>query len=186
MHLEGYGCAGASATAYGSCRELEAGDSAAAQFRLGARVACDVSDPRLRIGGAEADLVAAMARGEAIGCFGLTEWDFGSDPAGMRTTARRSGSDYVLNGSKAWITNGGIADVAVVWARTDPRMAGASGAIRGFVVPTDTQRLSRTQHRAQAFSAGLGDVGVDFRRLPVAAEMPCCPGSAACAGRSAV
>jgi glutaryl-CoA dehydrogenase len=139
MHLDGYGCAGAGATAYGvACRELEAGDSGLRSF-----VSVQGSLAMFPIHAYGSDeqkqtWLPRMARGEAIGCFGLTEWDFGSDPSGMRTTARRDGGDYVLNGSKAWITNGGMADVAVVWARTDPHN-GDRGDVRGFVVPTDTK-----------------------------------------------
>jgi glutaryl-CoA dehydrogenase len=76
-----------------------------------------------------------MATGEAIGCFGLTEPDFGSNPAGMRTRAKRDGDDWVINGTKMWITNGSVADVAIVWAQTDE-------GIRGFLVPTDTPGFS--------------------------------------------
>src|SRR5213595_2647408 len=129
MHLEGYGCAGASATAYGiACMELEAGDS-------GVRSLVSVQGSLAmfaiwRWGSEEQKQrwLPAMHAGEAIGCFGLTEPDAGSDPGSMRTHARRDGSDWILNGSKMWITNGTIADVAVVWARTD------EGAINGFLV----------------------------------------------------
>jgi glutaryl-CoA dehydrogenase len=132
MHLDGYGCGGSTATMYGVvCRELEAGDS-------GLRSAVSVQGSLAmfaihRFGSEEqkATWLPVMARGEAIGCFGLTEADSGSDPSSMRTTARRDGGDWVLHGSKMWITNGGIADVAVIWARTDD-------GIRGFLVPTDT------------------------------------------------
>ncbi len=119
MHLDGYGCAGASATAYGlACRELEAGDSGLRSF---VSVQGSLAMFPIRTYGSEEqrqEWLPGMARGEIIGCFGLTEYDFGSDPAGMRTIARRDGGDYVLDGSKAWITSGGIADVAIVWART--------------------------------------------------------------------
>lgn len=84
--------------------------------------------------------LSRLASGEAIGCFGLSEWDFGSEPTGMRTTARTHGDGYVIDGKKAWITNGGIADVAIVWAHLDPE-PGATGTgsdVRGFVIPTDT------------------------------------------------
>src|ERR671929_2162059 len=136
MHLEGYGCAGASATAYGvACRELEYGDS-------GIRSLVSVQGslamfPIWKFGSEEQkeEWLPRMAAGEAIGCFGLTEPDFGSDPAGMRTSAKRDGGDWVLNGTKMWITNGGIADVAVVWAQTDD-------GVRGFVVPTDAPGFS--------------------------------------------
>src|ERR671931_129608 len=120
MHLQGYGCAGASATAYGlTCLEQEAGDS-------GLRSFCSVQGSLAmyaihRWGSEEQKQrwLPRMAAGEALGCFGLTEPDAGSNPASMRTRARRDGTDWVLDGSKMWITNGSVADVAVVWARTE-------------------------------------------------------------------
>src|SRR6201996_1380913 len=120
MHLDGYGCAGASATAYGlTCLELEAGDS-------GLRSFCSVQGSLAMFAihrwGSEEQKerwLPAMAAGELTGCFGLTEPDAGSNPAAMRTRAKRDGDAWVLNGSKMWITNGTRADVAVVWARTD-------------------------------------------------------------------
>jgi glutaryl-CoA dehydrogenase len=136
MHLEGYGCAGASAVQYGlACLELEAGDSG---FRSFVSVQGSLAMfPIWKYGSEEQkqEWLPRMAAGEAIGCFGLTEADSGSDPASMRTSAKRDGDDWILNGSKMWITNGGIADVAVVWAGTDD-------GVRGFVVPTDTQGFS--------------------------------------------
>jgi glutaryl-CoA dehydrogenase len=129
MHLEGYGLPGASSVAYGlTCMELEAGDA-------GVRSAVSVQGslamfPIWRFGSEEQKerWLPPMHTGEVVGCFGLTEPDAGSDPGSMRTHARRDGSDWVLNGAKMWITNGTIADVAIVWARTD------EGAIRGFIV----------------------------------------------------
>jgi len=129
MHLDGYGLPGASAVAYGlTCMELEAGDS-------GVRSLVSVQGSLAMFAiwrwGTEEQKqrwLPAMHAGEAIGCFGLTEPDAGSDPGSLRTTARRDGSDWILNGSKMWITNGTIADVAVVWARTE------EGAINGFLV----------------------------------------------------
>jgi len=132
MHLEGYGCAGTSATAYGlACLELEAGDSGIRSF-----VSVQGSlamFPIWKFGSEEQKetWLPQMAKGEVIGCFGLTEPDSGSDPASMRTNARRDGSDWIINGSKMWITNGSVADIAVVWARSDE-------GIRGFIIPTDT------------------------------------------------
>jgi glutaryl-CoA dehydrogenase len=137
MHLEGYGCAGTNAVSYGlACLELEAGDSGARSF-----VSVQGSlamYPIWRYGSEEQKRrwLPPMAAGEVIGCFGLTEPDFGSNPAGMRTSARRDGGDWVLNGTKMWITNGGIADVAVVWARTDDQ------GVRGFLVPAGTPGFS--------------------------------------------
>jgi len=129
MHLEGYGCAGASAVAYGlTCLELEAGDTG---VRSAVSVQGSLAMYAIWRWGSEEQKerwLPQMASGEAIGCFGLTEPDAGSDPGAMRTHARRDGSDWVLNGTKMWITNGSIADIAIVWARTD------GGEIRGFVV----------------------------------------------------
>src|SRR5699024_4337355 len=132
MHLDGYGCAGASATAYGlTCLELEAGDSG-----LRSLVSVQGSLAMFAIWKHGSDeqkqeWLPKMATGDAIGCFGLTEPDFGSDPGGMRTRARRDGDDWILNGTKMWITNGSVADVAVVWAHTDD-------GVRGFLVPAGT------------------------------------------------
>ncbi|MGF1667668.1 MAG: acyl-CoA dehydrogenase family protein [Acidimicrobiia bacterium] len=136
MHLEGYGCAGVSNVMYGlACRELEYGDSGVRSF-----VSVQGSlamFPIWKFGSEEQKQtwLPRMAAGEVIGCFGLTESDSGSDPSSMKTNARRDGSDWILNGSKMWITNGSIADVAIVWARTDE-------GVRGFIVPTDTPGFS--------------------------------------------
>jgi len=133
MHLQGYGCPGTSAVAYGiACMELEAGDSG---IRSYASVQGSLAMYAIYRWGSEEQKqrwLPGMAKGELLGCFGLTEPDFGSNPAGMRTTARRDGSDWILNGTKMWITNGGIADVAIVWAQTDD-------GIRGFAVPTNSK-----------------------------------------------
>jgi glutaryl-CoA dehydrogenase len=129
MHLEGYGLPGASAVAYGlTCMELEAGDAgirslvsvqgSLAMFAIW-RWGSDEQKQRW---------LPRMHEGDAIGCFGLTEPDAGSDPGSMRTHARRDGADWILNGTKMWITNGTLADVAVVWARTE------RGEINGFLV----------------------------------------------------
>src|SRR5213595_3335905 len=129
MHLSGYGCPGTNAVSYGlACMELEAGDSA---FRSFISVQGSLAMfPIWKYGSEEQkqQWLPRMARGEAIGCFGLTEADAGSDPSGMRTHARRDGDDWILSGSKMWITNGGVADIAIVWAVTDE-------GIRGFLVP---------------------------------------------------
>jgi glutaryl-CoA dehydrogenase len=108
-----------------------------------------------------------MSAGEAVGCFGLTEPDSGSDPSSMRTNARQDGPDWILNGSKMWITNGGVADVAVVWARTDE-------GVRGFVVPTDTPGLSRNAvHRKLSLRASVtSELVFEDVRLPASAVLP--------------
>lgn len=168
MHLTGYGCAGTTATAYGlACMELEAGDS-------GLRSLVSVQGSLAmfaiwRYGSEEHKQrwLPAMAAGEAIGCFGLTEPDFGSNPAGMRTRARRDGSDWVLSGSKMWITNGSVADVAVVWAQTEER-------IRGFVVPTDTPGFSAPEIRKKMSlrASVTSELVLDEVRLPASAVLP--------------
>ena len=175
MHLEGYGCAGASAVAYGlACLELEAADSGLRSF---VSVQGSLAMFAIHAFGSEEqkqDWLPRMARGEAIGCFGLTEWDFGSDPGGMRTTARRAGSDYILNGSKAWITNGGIADVAIVWARTDPEDGKRSGVIRGFVVPKGTKgfRTSAIERKISLRASVTSELVLEDVRLPAEAILP--------------
>ncbi|HEY2791380.1 MAG TPA: acyl-CoA dehydrogenase family protein, partial [Micromonosporaceae bacterium] len=120
MHIEGYGCAGASAVAYGlACMELEAGDSG---IRSLVSVQGSLAMYAIHAYGSEEqkqEWLPRMATGEAIGCFGLTEPDHGSDPASMSTRARRDGDDWILHGGKMWITNAPVADVCVVWARTD-------------------------------------------------------------------
>src|SRR5215475_9000269 len=132
MHIEGYSCAGLSAVCYGlACQELEAGDSGLRSF---VSVQGSLAMFPIHAFGSEEQKqywLPRMARGEVIGCFGLTEPDFGSDHSGMRTTARRDGDSYVLNGTKMWINNGGISDLAVVWAR-------AEEGIRGFLVERGT------------------------------------------------
>ncbi|MEH0843673.1 acyl-CoA dehydrogenase family protein [Micromonospora sp. CPCC 205711] len=168
MHLTGYGCAGASAVAYGlACLELEAGDS-------GIRSLVSVQGSLAmyaiwRFGSEEQKQrwLPAMAAGEAIGCFGLTEPDHGSDPASMITRARRDGDDWILDGAKMWITNAPIADVAVVWARTDE-------GVRGFAVPMDTPGVTaREIRRKMSLRASVtGEIALDGVRLPADARLP--------------
>jgi glutaryl-CoA dehydrogenase len=137
MHLDGYGLPGASSVAYGlTCLELEAGDSG---IRSAVSVQGSLAMFAIWRWGSEEQKerwLPAMHAGEVIGCFGLTEPDAGSDPAAMRTHARRDGSDWILNGAKMWITNGTIADIAIVWAKTD------DGEIRGFVVEKEMPGFS--------------------------------------------
>lgn len=173
MHLDGYGCAGMSATAYGlACLELEAVDSG---IRSLVSVQGSLAMFSIHHWGSEEqkqEWLPRMAAGEAIGCFGLTEPDFGSNPAGMRTNAKRDGDDWILNGTKMWITNGSIADVAVVWAQTDLE-EGAKG-IRGFVVPTDTPGFSAPEiHSKLSLRASVtSELVLDGVRLPASAMMP--------------
>jgi glutaryl-CoA dehydrogenase len=174
MHLEGYGCAGASAVSYGlACLELEAADSGLRSF---VSVQGSLAMFALHAFGSQEQKQAwlpRMARGEAIGCFGLTEWDFGSDPRGMRTTARRDGSDYILNGTKAWITNGGIADVAIVWAKTAPENGGDM-PVRGFLVPAGTQgfRVNNIERKLSLRASVTSELVLDECRLPSDAILP--------------
>ncbi len=168
MHLDGYGCAGTSAVSYGlACLELEAGDSG---FRSFVSVQGSLAMFPIHAFGSEEqkqEWLPAMAAGEAIGCFGLTEPDSGSDPSSMRTNARRDGDDWVLNGTKMWITNGGVADVAVIWARTDD-------GIRGFVVPTDTPGFQANDiHKKLSLRASVtSELVLTDVRLPASAVLP--------------
>jgi glutaryl-CoA dehydrogenase len=168
MHLEGYGCAGANAVSYGlACLELEAGDSGVrsmvsvqgslamfAIWKFGTEDQKNTWLPR-------------MATGEAIGCFGLTEADFGSNPAGMRTRAKVDGDEWVLNGTKMWITNGSVADVAIVWAQTDE-------GIRGFVVPTDIAGFSASKitKKLSLRASITSELVLEDVRLPADAILP--------------
>ncbi|MFC9833686.1 acyl-CoA dehydrogenase family protein [Rhodococcus sp. NPDC127530] len=168
MHLEGYGCAGTTATAYGlACMELEAGDSG---LRSLVSVQGSLAMFAIWKHGSEEqkqEWLPRMAAGEAIGCFGLTEPDFGSNPAGMRTRAKRDGTDWLLSGTKMWITNGSVADVAVVWAQTDE-------GIRGFVVPTDTPGFSAPEiKKKMSLRASVtSELVLDNVRLPESAVLP--------------
>ncbi|HEX4724063.1 MAG TPA: acyl-CoA dehydrogenase family protein [Pseudonocardiaceae bacterium] len=168
MHLTGYGCAGASAVAYGvACRELEAVDSGLRSF---VSVQGSLAMFGIHHWGSEEqrqEWLPRMATGDALGCFGLTEPDSGSDPGSMRTRARRDGNDWVLDGTKMWITNGTLADVAVVWARTDE-------GIRGFVVPTDTPGFTANEvHRKLSLRASVtAELVLDGVRLPADAVFP--------------
>jgi glutaryl-CoA dehydrogenase len=168
MHLEGYGCAGASATAYGlACMELEAGDSG---VRSLVSVQGSLAMFAIHRWGSEEqknEWLPRMAAGEAVGCFGLTEPDSGSDPASMRTRARRDGDEWVLNGTKMWITNGSVADVAIVWARTDD-------GVRGFVVPRGTPGFTTQDiHGKLSLRASVtSELILDDARLPADAILP--------------
>jgi glutaryl-CoA dehydrogenase len=168
MHLEGYGCAGTSATAYGlACLELEAGDSGVRSF---ASVQGSlVMFPIWKFGSEEQkqEWLPRMASGEVVGCFGLTEPDSGSDPSSMRTNARRDGSDWIINGSKMWITNGNLAQVAIIWARTDE-------GIRGFLVPTDTKGFAahEVKHKASLRASVTSELALDDVRIPDEFALP--------------
>jgi glutaryl-CoA dehydrogenase len=138
-NLQGYGCAGMSNVEYGLVmQEMERGDSGVRSF-VSVQSAL-VMYPIYTFGSDEQKdrWLPAMAKGEKLGCFGLTEPDFGSNPGGMRTRARKDGSEYVLNGEKMWITSGSIADVAVIWAKVDDE----DGKVRGFLVETDRPGFS--------------------------------------------
>jgi glutaryl-CoA dehydrogenase len=168
MHLTGYGTAEASAVMYGiACMELEAGDS-------GIRSLVSVQGslamfPIWKFGSEEQkqEWLPKMAAGEAIGCFGLTEPDFGSDPTSMRTSARQDGNDWVLNGTKMWITNGGVAELAVVWAQTDE-------GIRGFLIPRGTPGFSTKdiEKKLSLRASVTSELILEDVRLPAEAVLP--------------
>ncbi|PZG47559.1 acyl-CoA dehydrogenase [Spongiactinospora gelatinilytica] len=172
MHLSGYGCAGTNAVSYGlACRELEAVDSGLRSF---VSVQGSLAMTAIHRYGSEEqrqEWLPPMAGGDAIGCFGLTEPDSGSDPGSMRTRARRDGSDWVLSGTKMWITNGSIADVAIVWAATDE-------GIRGFLVPRGTPGFSANViHKKLSLRASItSELVLDEVRLPDAARLPAADG----------
>ena len=168
MHLEGYGCAGMSAVDYGlACMELEAGDSGARSFVSVQGSLAMVAIHRWGSEEQKQEWLPRMATGEVIGCFGLTEPDFGSDPAGMRTRARRDGQDWVLDGTKMWITNGSIADIAVVWARTD-------AGVQGFIVPTNSAGFTanRVGGKLSLRASVTSELVMEGVRLPADAVLP--------------
>ena len=168
MHLKGYGCAGMGPIAYGvTCREMEAADS-------GLRSLVSVQGslamfPIWKYGSEEQknEWLPRMAAGQAIGCFGLTEPDHGSDPSSMTTKAVHNGPDWKLSGNKMWITNGSIADVAVVWAGTDE-------GIRGFIVPRGARGFTaRNIHKKISLRASVtSELHFDEVRLPGDAVLP--------------
>ncbi|MFI0905796.1 acyl-CoA dehydrogenase family protein [Streptomyces sioyaensis] len=173
MHLEGYGCAGTTATAYGvACRELEAIDSGLRSFVSTQGSLAMYAIHRWGSEKQKQRWLPQLAAGDAVGCFGLTEPDAGSDPSAMRTVARRHGTDWVLDGSKMWITNGPLADVAVIWAQTDASQ-GARG-IRGFVVPTDTPgfRAQEVRGKLSLRASATAELVFDSLRLPGDAMLP--------------
>ncbi|HSX98381.1 MAG TPA: acyl-CoA dehydrogenase family protein [Streptomyces sp.] len=168
MSLRGYGCAGASAVQYGlACLELEAADSG---IRSLVSVQGSLAMYAIHRFGSEEQKqtwLPRMASGEVIGCFGLTEPDHGSDPGSMSTYAKRDGGDWVLHGRKMWITNGSVAGVAVVWARTEE-------GVRGFVVPTDTAGFSAPEikHKWSLRASVTSELVLDDVRLPGDAVLP--------------
>ncbi|MER7196439.1 acyl-CoA dehydrogenase [Streptomyces sp. CB01635] len=168
MHLEGYGCAGMSARAYGiACRELEATDSGLRSFVSVQGSLAMFAIHRFGSEEQKQEWLPRMAEGEAIGCFGLTEPDHGSDPSSMTTRARRDGDDWILDGRKMWITNGSVAAVAVVWAQTED-------GVRGFVVPTDTPGFSAPliKHKMSLRASVTSELVLDGVRLPASARLP--------------
>ena len=156
MHLEGYDCAGLNAVSYGlACQELEYGDSGVRSF---VSVQGSLAMFPIHAFGSEEQKqrwLPKMAKGEVIGCFGLTEPDFGSNPTGMLTNARKDGDSYILNGTKMWITNGGVADLAVVWAK-------AEGDIRGFLVERGTSGFSTSniEHKLSLRASVTSEIGL--------------------------
>jgi glutaryl-CoA dehydrogenase len=168
MHLEGYGCAGVSAVPYGLADlELEAGDSG---IRSMVSVQGSLAMYAIHAFGSEEQKnqwLPGMASGDLIGCFGLTEADYGSNPSGMRSSAKRDGEDWLLNGSKMWITNGTVADLAIVWAQTDE-------GIRGFIVPTDLPGFTANdvKHKMSLRASVTAELVFDNVRLPADAVLP--------------
>ena len=173
MHLSGYGCAGRSATEYGlACMELEAGDTS---LRTLVSVQGSLVMSAIHKFGSEEqkqEWLPSLASGEAIGAFGLTEPEAGSDPASMKILASKDGTDWILNGSKRWIGMGSIADVVLVWARTDDEEKG--NPIRGFLVPTDTPGYNAVdiEHKLSLRASVQSELYFEELRLPQEAVLP--------------
>ncbi|MDQ6709922.1 MAG: acyl-CoA dehydrogenase family protein [Candidatus Dormibacteraeota bacterium] len=168
MHLHGYGAAGLSNVMYGlACQELERGDSGLRSFVSVQGSLCMFPINRYGSDEQKTRWLPGMATGEVIGCFGLTEPEFGSNPAGMATRARRDGGDWVLNGTKRWITNGNVADVAIIWARTDD-------GIRGFLVEKGTKGFAARQihHKLSMRASVTSELILEDCRIPTANELP--------------
>ncbi len=168
MHLEGYGCAGTDATSYGlACMELEAGDSG---IRSLVSVQGSLAMFAIHAYGSEEqkqEWLPKMASGKAIGCFGLTEADHGSNPSGMLTHAKRDGGDWIIDGNKMWITNGSVADVAIIWANTEE-------GIRGFCVDTKTPGFSANmiKHKLSLRASITSELVFSSMRVPDSARLP--------------
>ncbi len=168
MHLEGYGCAGTDATSYGlACMELEAGDSG---IRSLVSVQGSLAMFAIHAYGSEEqkqEWLPQLASGKAIGCFGLTEADHGSNPSGMLTVAKRDGDDWIINGNKMWITNGSVADVAIIWANTDE-------GIRGFAVDTKTPGFGANviKHKLSLRASITSELVFTGMRVPDSARLP--------------
>ena len=168
MHLHGYGAAGMNSVMYGlACQELERGDSALRSFVSVQGSLCMFPIERYGSDEQKQRWLPAMAKGEVIGCFGLTEPDFGSNPAGMQTRARKDGGDWILNGTKRWITNGSIAGLAIIWARTE-------GGIRGFLVEKGTRgyQARDIHHKLSMRASVTSELILEDCRIPADHEMP--------------
>ncbi len=165
---EDYGCAGLNYISYGLiCQELERGDSGLRSFVSVQSSLCMY--PIFAYGSEEQkrEWLPRMATGEVIGCFGLTEPHGGSDPANMKTHARRDGGDWVINGAKMWITNGNLAQIAIIWAQTDE-------GVQGFIVPTDTAGFTAQEikHKMSLRASVTSALYLDNVRIPDANRLP--------------
>ena len=175
MHQNGYGGAGTNAVSYGlACMELEAADSGLRSFVSVQGSLSMFSIYQYGSDDQKQEWLPQLAKGESIGCFGLTEPDFGSNPAGMQTRAVRDGDDWILSGTKMWITNGSIADVATVWARTED-------GIRGLLVPRGTKGFSSSDvyHKLSLRASTTSALIFDEVRLPSSAMLPTAKGLSA-------
>ena len=168
MHLHGYGAAGMSNVMYGlACQELERGDSGLRSFVSVQGSLCMFPIHRYGSEEQKQHWLPRMAAGEVLGCFGLTEPEFGSNPAGMATRARRDGNDWILNGTKRWITNGNVADLAIVWARSEQ-------GIRGFLVEKGTKGFEAREihHKLSMRASVTSELTLDDVRIPAGNELP--------------